>query len=268
MFQSPDMQRAGGGFASDMTQADLGSAMGGLVKSSGLMVGFDVISVKVENDGEPERHEQRLVVIKQPRGDRRAQVREMISEEQAMRQFPQEFSAFKQFGSVPTHGTPIEEMPSVSRMDILRAEALGVRSVEDLLQLSRDMAQQNGRDFLRMWEVAKAFKERNDGGKEVTDMVEAKMAAETRATTAEEKAMKAEAENVALKAQLEALKSVGLGAQTAVASPAPTGAVPIGSPVGEADAEDLPLMFDDGPNDGTIGESLDAEIDPILGDDG
>lgn len=241
----------------DMSGADLSSAMGGVLATSGLLIGFEYDRVKLVSDGVADRHETRLVIIKQGRGDRSSMVREFITEQDAARWFPQEYAMFKQTGSTPTTGTPIDELPGISRSDVLQMEIIGVRSIEDMVSMGPDLASQNGRDALRIFNLATEWVKRSKDGADVKEAAELRTLLADREEAALREATQKDREILALQAKLEALTAHG----GAIANAAPQAAV---QPVETGETmENLPPLFDE--SDHVDGDDLNLADDPVLG---
>lgn len=168
MLQSPAAP-AFNEIAPNLTARDLSSHLPN-VNGKGVRAEFFHQRVKVERDhrGLP-GFETRLFVKLQPIGDRFTMAVEPITPEQAQREFPEEFHAFKTYQAAPTRGTPLEELPGISTSMVGQCMILGLRSVEDLAGLTNDMAAQAGMDITSARKVAVEWLNRQRGNKDLID---------------------------------------------------------------------------------------------------
>ncbi len=242
------MQQGGspGGFARDLTGADLSSHMGPVKASGGLNIAFfyTKVRLKTKNAKKNGKVETRLCVAKQPKGDRFTTAVQFISPEQASQQFPREFAMFQQYEEVPTTGTPISELPGMSQSQIGIMLINGIRSVEDLCEVSEDLVAQMGLDAARSQRLAKQWLAKAQGEADQIRVAEVEAAADAERRALMERLERLEEHAKRLEMQNEALRSNAGGQQGSAAPQAigPDGAVAVES------KDDLPYdvsQFDD-----------------------
>ncbi|MEM8971351.1 MAG: hypothetical protein AAGD43_04710 [Pseudomonadota bacterium] len=241
-MQQPNPAASGTRFAKDFTDRDLSTHLSPVTSKGGLLVNFFYAKIRTrnreaDNNG---KIETRLCVSKQPIGDRSTVAVQYITEEDAARHFPQQFSMFKQYGDVPTTGTPLHELPGISMSQMGLMAINGIRSVEDLIGITEDMASQLGREVTAARNVALQWTERKNSAQDTIEAAEIKANMDIQMKTMAGEMEKLRAANTALAAQNEALKNVGGGvvAQTADQQTA----VQIDNP---NDDGDLPYNIDD-----------------------
>jgi ribosomal protein S12 len=209
-FQTfPQQARGPAGFM-DLSHANLPSAMPQTAGEAGIQIQFFYASVQLSN-ADPAFDKKvvtRLCIKKRPVSDRKTTSVEFISEEQAMREYPREFAMFQEYGEVPMEGTPLQDVPGISRADVSRLNAMGLRSAEDVASLSEDMAAQNGRDMLRAWKVITAWVKVNADSSAMVQMAERDAARDAEMKVLRESMEEMAKQNEALMAKIEAMQSV------------------------------------------------------------
>ena len=94
---------------------------------------------KTKEEGRPIFEDREWVRIQFP-GDMRTVMEREVREEDKIK-YQAEYSAFKTGQEVPAEGTPIREWPEVGRSQAEEFSSLGIRTVEDLANLSDGFAQ-------------------------------------------------------------------------------------------------------------------------------
>lgn len=260
------------GFSRDMTAADLSSHLGPVKASGGLNVQFFYTKVRLKTVDATRngKVETRLCIAKQPKGDRFTTAVQFISEKQASEQFPSEFAMFKQYDEVPTSGTPLAELPGMSQSQIGMFLINGIRSVEDLVEVSEDIVAQLGIDASKAQKLAKRWHANATGNAEEVKAAEVAAAAEAERKAMQDRFARMEEHNKRLEMQLEAMRANG---NAGAAASAPQGAVAATgmepTPAGNDLPYDLSEMDDDdvfggGSATATGNDDLnDGEIDPL-----
>ena len=176
----------------DLTSQNLPATMPGVAGNGELSISFKWVKVKIDNKDAQKNgtFETRLTIRRQPKGDRQTASVNFISEQDAAEQYPFEFQHFKDTGEVPTSGTPLDELPGISRSQIDLLVLNGLRSVEDLVGVSPDLVAQLGITATKAQKVALAWSENSRNGADVV--------------AAADVAARYEAENAELKRQLQA----------------------------------------------------------------
>ena len=258
------------GFARDLTDNDFSTVMNSVTAKGGIYVNFFYVKVrqKSRNAATNGQFDTRLCISKQPKGDRSTVAVRFITEEAAAREWPREFALFKQYEEVPTMGTPLSELPGISMSQIGILTINGLRSIEDLCEVSEDQIGQLGLDAVRARKTAVAWMERRQGSAEMISAadVEARFGLELE-TMKKQMAEMAE-RNKALEAQNAALQSVH-GRQPATDHVAgATDAVGVdGREDLEYDVSKMPDPMSEGPDTSDGADDLgQGEIDPLMGD--
>lgn len=246
----------------DLTNADL-SAHLGLVASrpaGGLNVQFFYARVKTRsrNAMTNGQFQTRLCVAKQPKGDRFTVATRYITDERAQKEFPREYAAFKQFEDAPSNGTPLHELPGLSQSQIALLVLNGLRSVEDLADLSDDQAAQIGYEVTTAQKLARKWLSSKEGAAELiaASQMQAKHELEREALLKRLAAM--EESNRALQAQVAAMATMKTGA-------------PAAPEVRAIEVKDLPYDLRDMPLDMDSqafvsgNDDLLGDIDPLAG---
>ncbi|SDI70439.1 hypothetical protein [Salipiger marinus] len=249
-------------FSRDLTNSDLSSHMGPVGAKSGLNIAFFWTRLRVQSV-DPEKNGQlvnRLCVAKQPKGDPKTIVHRYTSPEEASRLWPREYALFTQFEDVPAQGTPLSELPGISRSQILQLELVGLRCVEDLQEISDDQAAQHGMEVSRARKVALKWLATREDGKGVIEAADSETKALAALRTMEQRLARLEQHNIRLQAENDALSRAG-GGQSRTSSP---------QPLPQAEAEDVPYELDDsdgflaGGDIATGGDDLgDTDPDPL-----
>lgn len=212
LFNAPGQiaQAGGSAFARDLTEMDLSSHLGAVASrgAGGLNVQFFYgrVRTKSRNSATTGRIETRLFVAKQPKGDRFTVAVRSINEDEAQRQFPREFAAFKQYEDVPTSGTPLSELPGISQSQIGMLVINGLRSIEDLAEISADAVGQLGLEVIQAQRLAKRWVERRGEAGDAIKAAEIEAKAQLerealskRLAAMEERVRQLDAENAALR---------------------------------------------------------------------
>lgn len=233
-MQAQGFQSGRPGFSRDMTDADLSSHLKSVTSAGGLHINFFYKKVKVKSrdaavNGQVET---RLCVSKQPKGDRSTVSVRFITEERAQRDFPVEFALFKQYEEIPTTGTPLEELPGISMSQIGMLVLNGLRSVEDLIEVSEDQIGQLGLDAIKARKTAISWTNRRNDMAEEIDAADIEARYSIQSETLKGKLSVAEERIKQLEAQNEALQ-MARGAGVAANTPAAN------EPMGVNGEEDL-----------------------------
>lgn len=238
-----------GRFSHDLTATDFSSHMQSVRATGGLNITFDRVKVKVKSRNADRAGEvqTRLVVMKQPRGERLSVAKRYISEEQAMRDFPVEYEHYTNTSEVPTTGTPLEELPGISRSQIGLLIINGLNCVEDLCDISEDQAAQIGLDASKARKVAIKWSENMLAAAGSLDLAEIEAKFERQRQTQNAAMEDAQQTIAALTAQVTALSNLSGNAGSGVAASAP--AMPGDGQVQAVEPkDDFPDNFDDMPN--------------------
>jgi hypothetical protein len=195
----------------DLTAADLSSHMSVVNSEGGVRKGFFYTPVRIRSRN-PETHgkiEHRLCIAKQPLGDRLTVSHSYITPEQAAAQHPQEWALFTQFEDVPDYGTPLSELPGVSRSQIALLEVHGLRCIEDLTSISDDQAGQLGMDVSRAVKIARKWIANKEESSDVILAAETETKAEAALKSMEERLKKLEEHNMRLSTENDVLRRSG-----------------------------------------------------------
>lgn len=255
------------GFSRDMTDADLSTHLRSVSATGGLLVNFFHTKVRIKSRDAAQNGEiqTRLCVSKQPKGDRSTVAVRFITEEQAERQFPHEYGLFKQYAEVPTQGTPLDELPGISMSQIGLLVLNGLRSIEDLLDISEDQIAQLGLDAIKAQKTAKAWAAKRAGNAETINAadIEARLMLQLETIQKSNEAMAER--NRQLEAQVAALQAAGGGGggnTPSVTEPQEIG----GEPDLEYDLSKMPDPFSEGPATSDGGDDIaDSDFDPLEG---
>lgn len=198
----------------DLTGADLSSHLG-LVAGAGkvrISFAYEQVRLRTADMSRNGSVETRLVLVKQPLRDPQTCSRSAISKEEAQRRFPQEWQLFSTYQDVPSDGTPLTELPGMTRQQIAMLAVNDLRSVEDLLDLSSDDAAQLGMETSRARKLAVQWKAKVDEASD--EMLEAENYAKamTAMKALEQRLAKMEEQNIRLEAENKAIRSMGGGA--------------------------------------------------------
>lgn len=249
----------------DVSQDNFSHAMPEVTASGGVMVMFFWAKVRIttKDAAKDGTFETRLCVAKQPKDDRATVATSYISKEDAERLFPAEYHAFTANEELPTTGTPLSELPGITMSQIGYLTLAGLRSIEDLADLSSEQANEIGFEAIRAHKLAKQWIEKSEGNADSLNAIAALSRAEGQLAASNEQNKKLEQQMAMLQAQIDALKSIGqtqsvAQAEQSAAQPAPAPAL---------DTEKLPDI-DDTPNPLAEGEGV-AEVempDPLADD--
>lgn len=259
-FQSPafaPMQPADAADRFNLTDRDLSSHLGPVAGTGGLNVQFFYVRTRVES-ANPERngmYRTRLCVAKMPKGDRLTIAVRFITEEQAMQQFPREFSMFKQYQDVPTQGTPLHELPGITQSQIGVLVIHNLRCIEDVAACDDALISQMGYDARQAKKLAVRWIENLKGNADLIDTAKTDAARDAELERLRKSQAELERRNIELEAKLQAFMS--LQGQAPAAS---TGAMQmVDRPDGLPDARDVESnLLEGGLVDGNDDLDLDA----------
>lgn len=194
----------------NLTDIDLSSHLGPVQSSGGLYVQFFYAKVRIHST-DPTRNGKwvtRLCVAKIPRGDRLTIACRYISEAEAMRQFPHEFAMFKQYESVPTAGTPLQDLPGISQSQIAYLTINNIRSIEDLCALHQEQVNGMGMDVVQAHAVAQRWMSQKTASEPMIEAArtDAKLSAENSRLRSDKTAL--ERRLIELEAKLDVLTKV------------------------------------------------------------
>lgn len=151
--------------APNLTDRDLSGYLGaGVQAKGGLVVRFFYARVRFGGTSGPlvGKFETRLFVALQPRGDRLTEAVEQITPERAQAEYPMEYHAFRTNEDTPTNGTPLNDLPGMTQAMISQLVLSGIRSIEDLINVPPDMANQIGLDAVTARNIALTWFKRKD----------------------------------------------------------------------------------------------------------
>lgn len=266
-FQPASAPRAGG-MSTNMTNRDLSSHLGPVAGSGGLNVQFFYVKVRITSRN-PERNgkfQDRLCIAKMPKGDRLTIATRFISEEQAMQAFPREFAMFRQYESVPTSGTPLQELPGISQSQIALLLLNNLRSIEDVANCPSELINGMGMDVRQAYQVAKRWCQQRDDAAPMIAQAEHEARETQQREALEARLAAAERANIELQGQVKAMLAMGgMASATPAQQLAPGGAVYVDRDDNLPEAKDLPpTMFEGGIVDGL--SDLDDEPQPTAAD--
>lgn len=229
MSLSPNQSR-------NLTAADLSSHLGPVAGRGGINVAFFYARV-IQRTKDGTRNgvpRDQLFVAKQPKGDRYTVAHRKITPEQAAHQFPEQYARFVQYEDVPTHGTPLHDLPGIAQSEIALLVLHGLRCIEDLREVSDEQAGLIGFGVARARKLALAWLDKRDG------------AAATIVAAGD--AARQSAENEALRRRLDALERRNIELETVLKAGGSRSAGPheVAPPPGT-----VPLTLDEG--DGFLG---------------
>lgn len=252
------------GFSRDMSDADLSTHMKHVGSTGGLLVNFAYVKVRIKSRGADTNGQvqTRLTVTKQPKGDRSTVAPRFITEDQAAQQFPREWDLFKKYDDVPTTGTPLSELPGISMSQIGLLVLNGLRSIEDLIEVSEDLIGQLGLDAVKAQKTAKSWWARKQDAAEDINAADVEARFQIQIDTMAKSAEAMEERNRQLEAQVAALQSIqassaGATVQTVqTQTPAPAVEVNAGENL-EYDISKMPDPMSEGPD---VADGLDDDL--------
>lgn len=161
---------------SNVSHQDLGAAMPGVTATGGIMVKFFYVRVQIKskNAAENGKWETRLCIAKQPRADRSTVATNFISVEDAKRLFPNDYHHFTQNEDVPTNGTPLNELPGITMSQVGLLTLNGLRSIEDVADITDEQAREIGFEAIRAHKLAKMWRQRLEDSAEDIDVAQLK----------------------------------------------------------------------------------------------
>lgn len=148
----------------DLAHANLPhmSGLGAVAEGSGIRVAF-YYKNSVNRLGEARTD---LVLVKQPLSDPNTEVHVTITPAVAKAMYPDQFHAFQNYDEGTDIGTPLSELPGLSQSQIARLITSGIRSVEDLLEVSDDALMQIDREAMRAKKIAENWRTLQDAGEQ------------------------------------------------------------------------------------------------------
>lgn len=207
----------------NFTDRDLSSHLGPVAGSGGLNIQFFYVKTRVES-ANPERNgtwRTRLCVAKMPKGDRLTIATRFITEEQASREFPREFSMFKQYQDVPTQGTPLHELPGITQSQIGILVIHNLRCIEDVAACDDALINQMGYDARQAKKLAARWIENRDGNADKIEQAKLDAARDAEIARLRKAADENAKRNIELEAQVRALMQMQGQAPVAGAGAAP-----------------------------------------------
>lgn len=195
----------GNPFVRNLSDADLGDRMGGVTARGGLNVQFFYAPVRVRS-GEVQI---RLCIAKQPKGDPKTIAVRQITEEQAVREFPREFAMFKEYAEAPSTGTPLHELPGATQSEIGYLIAHGLRSIEDLADLSAEVVSTMGFEAANAQKRAKFWLKKKTQDGDVIDAAQIAAANERKMADMQRQIASLTKRNLELEALERALEKTG-----------------------------------------------------------
>ncbi|MCV6826005.1 MULTISPECIES: hypothetical protein [Halocynthiibacter] len=258
----------------DLTNQTFSDHLAPVASKGGLNIAFSHVRVRLSTI-EPEKNgkmETRLVVFKQPKGDRYTVAARMITPEKAMAdpELAHAYQMFVQYAEVPTTGTPLHELPGISQSQIGLLTINGLRSIEDLVETPDELINQMGLEVMAAKKIAIRWtKQKGDAAETIeTAELEAKHEVERKALSErlaalERRNAELEAENKALgKIQVQSggdqVHSVHMPGVSASGS----GTVEVESDVPDIDPDDGFMSGGDITADGNA-DLNDGDVDPL-----
>lgn len=249
-FQSPafqpmtPMQGADVTDRLNLTDRNLGTLMQEVAGHGGLNIQFFYVRTRVET-ANVARHGQfrtRLCVAKMPKGDRLTIATRFITEEQAMREFPREFSMFKQYQDVPTLGTPLHELPGITQSQIAILVLHNLRSIEDVANCPDEIVSQAGYDAREAKKLAVRWVANKVGNADTIEAARKDAERDAELARLRKESEETARRNIELEAQLRALREfTGAGGTAGAIAGGPAGAVTAPNGVQMIDrVDDLP----------------------------
>ncbi|MBK8772895.1 MAG: hypothetical protein IPM06_21030 [Rhizobiales bacterium] len=205
----PAPQFANNRTAFDMTAQDFSDQMGPVAGSGHLFIQFTYQRVKLV-DG---TWSTRLMVIKQPRGDRSTVVMRYVTESAAAQQWPVEFAQFKSTGDVPTTGTPLSDLPGISMAQIGLLYVNGIRSIEDLVSIAPEVINGMGLDAIHAYKVAKRWTDTKSGSADLTEDAKREAALEQTLMETRRQLDESNRSQIEMAAQLKLMQQLGVQMQ-------------------------------------------------------
>jgi len=197
-------------FARDLTHNDLQTVMPHVKASGDMLISFEHVKVEVKN-ADPAKNgtvETRLAIRRQPKGDRLTVSRRYITERKAKELYPVHYQAYVDTGEVPTVGTPLEDLPGISRSQINLLVINGVRSIEDVLSVGPDRLGGLGYSATKAYQVAKRWDDQRKENAELITMADVEAKFEAMSANLLKRAEGAESHAKNLEHQLAALQSM------------------------------------------------------------
>ncbi|WP_305968554.1 MULTISPECIES: bZIP transcription factor [unclassified Mameliella] len=229
------------GFAKNLTGQNLSSHLGPVRGKGDVRVGFfwTKVQLRTKNPAMNGKIVNRLCIAKQPIGDRYTVSHAYISQQDAARLYPQEFGIFTQYETAPSNGTPLSDIPGVSRSEIGLLELHAITCVEDLLSLHPDQVSQIGMSASRVYKVAKGWQDKKDENEEIVTAADVQAKAEEAIKAMEDRLARLEANNNRLQAENDVLRHSASG------HPAQSAAVTTAVQAAAATVDDAPYEFPD-----------------------
>lgn len=249
---NPGVTERGNPYVRNLSDVDLGASMGGVTARGGLNVQFFYQPVRTRAG----TVDVRLCIAKQPKGDPKTIAVTQITEQEAIREFPREFAMFKEYAEAPSTGTPLHELPGATQSEIAFLTVHGLRSIEDLADLSPEIASQIGFEAVNAQKRAKFWMARNASGADVIDAAKIAADSERRIAELSRQVDALTKRNLELEAVERALATSGARATSGMQARAEGGVMMVDS------GADLPPLSDD--EDGALAgydTSADDDLD-------
>lgn len=240
----------------DMTSSDLSWAMSGVAPTRGIAVSFDYEQVRLRTR-DPLRNgkvETRLVVRKRVIGDRNTTAVQYTTEEEAARLWPREWAMFQTYGTAPTRGTPLSELPGMTESQIKILAVNGIESVEDLIEIDAAKVTPMGLEAIRAHKLARDWSDKGRRNKAKIDLADAEARHEAERDALVKRIASMEAALREAQAQISVLRDPD--GRRGLAGLAPRAA---------PDEDDLgPISFEDeGPGVVDVGSDQDSMPNPL-----
>lgn len=233
----------------DKTGEDLSQFMPNVGSRGGMHVQFYYQRIEVESLDGGISYQNRLCVVKQPKGDRLTVYVGFISEREAAQRWPAEWAAFKRSEAVPTTGTPLAELPGITQQQVGLLLVHGLRSIEDLAECDASVVRGMGIVVAKAQQMAQGWLARKTANADLIASSETKALAEAKERELQRQLDQMRQSLMDATAQIKALQSMGGGAGGA--SFARMSGDPI--PVADDPLPERPFVGADGANDGFAG---------------
>lgn len=219
-------------FTSGQTVADIGGAdlsthMGLVSSRGGMNVQFFYQRAEIESIDAGISYQNRLCVVKQPKGDRLTVYVGFISEQEAAKRWPAEWAAFRHSESIPTTGTPLAELPGITQQQVGLLLVHGLRSIEDLAECDRSVVQQVGLVASKAQQMAQAWLTRKNENLALLEVSEVKALADQRAREMQRQLDDMKQLVLEANAQIKALTQMGGMVQVGINARGPSDPIPV-----------------------------------------
>lgn len=151
------------------------------VASAGLRVFFEWKHQRVASASplEKDRNVTLVEVTIRILADPNAVMKHTVTPEEAAQRWPVEWAFFESDAEKPAHGTPLSELPDMTRSLISNIHSLGLFTVEDVLEVDPHIMAENGRHAMRCRALAQAWVDRQRDQADVVEVAQYRDAAET-----------------------------------------------------------------------------------------